>query len=431
MRLLYPLRLLATLCLLWLALKRGCLSTALERLGPSYIKLGQLLSTRPDLIGEKRADELAHLRDRLPPFRFAQARRIIEEEFGKKLEAIFASIEEVPVAAASVAQVHSARLLSGERVAAKILRPGVARAFEKDIALFDWAARTLMRLRPGMRRLKLTEVVNLLRETVTFELDLRYEAAAMDEMRANVAGDSGWRIPRVYWQVAARRVLVSEWIDGVPIHEREALLAAGHNPDVVLAALARHFFLHVFRDGFFHADLHPGNVFVDAAGNIVVVDFGIMGRLSRRERNYIAEMFRGFLQEDYKAVAEAHFRAGYVPAHQSKERFAQAAMAIAKPIFNRPANEISLAKLLEQLFSVAKTFEMQTQPQLLLLQKTLVTVEGVGRMLNPSANMWDMARSPIEEWAKAEFSPAGRAKHALAEVKEWIEEWLLAYHSRP
>lgn len=411
----HTLRLARTAVIVIPAYRRRKLARALERLGPSYIKLGQTLSTRPDIIGVELAADLASLRDNLPPFPAREARRIVEEDLGAPIDTLFAAFDDEPVAAASIAQVHRATLHDGKRVAVKILRPGIHRRFKRDLDFFRWGACIIERRRPHLRRLKPVEVVQTLEESVIFELDLRYEAAAMQEMHANIQkhSDTGFRVPNVEWRMVSERVLVSEWIDGAPIHE-----AATHNPDALLATLSQAFFRHVFRDGFFHADMHPGNLFVDAKGDLVAVDFGIMGRLEWRERIFIAEIFRGFLNEDYKRVAEAHFKAGYVPAHHSVERFAQAAMAIAKPILDRPVHEISLAKLLGQLFNVAETFEMETQPQLLLLQKTLVVVEGVGRMLNPNVNMWEMARPPIEEWARDTFSLRGRAHHAAQELRE-------------
>lgn len=393
-------------------------AAALERMGPTFIKLGQTLSTRADLIGEELAAELANLRDQLPPFPASVARRIIAEEFGAPPEAIFARFEDAPVAAASVAQVHRAMTRSGQYVAVKILRPGIHVAFRRDIELFAWTADAIEKWIPSLRRLKPREMVRTFERSVAFELDLRYEAAAIEEMRLNIRDDAGWRVPAVTWNLTAGRAMVTEWIEGVPIHDVEALRAAGHDLNAVLVRLSEHFFKHVFRDGFFHADLHPGNVFVDAAGNITVVDFGIMGRLAWKERLYVAEIFRGFLNEDYRHVAELHFRAGYVPGYHSVEEFAQAAMAIAKPILGRPVHEISVARLLGQLFKATETFNMETQPQLLLLQKSMVVVEGVGRMLNPGVNMWDMARPPIESWAREHLGYAGRLRHAALEAKD-------------
>lgn len=421
MRLPHTLRLLRIAVILLPALRSGRLSQALERLGPSFIKLGQTLSTRPDLIGARAAANLASLRDNLPPFPATVARRILQEEWGNPAETALASFDEMPVAAASIAQVHRATLKTGGTVAVKIVRPGVERQFARDIAFFYWAARRMTRFFPRWRRLKPLEVVKTLENSVAFELDMRYEAAATEELRNNTKEDAYLHIPAIEWPLVARRVLVTEWVNGTPIEDVEALRAAGHDPDTILARLAEHFFNQAFRDGFFHADLHPGNLRVDASGAVAMFDFGIMGRLSRRERIYMAEIFRGFLNEDFRRVAEMHFRAGYVPKTQSVEQFAQACMAIARPILGRPVQEISMANLLGQLFQVTETFQMETQPQLLLFQKTLVVVEGVGRMLNPQINMWELARTPIESWAKDHFGPRGRAKHAAQELLECLE----------
>jgi ubiquinone biosynthesis protein len=297
--------------------------------------------------------------------------------------------------------------------------------FARDLAFFKWAARMADRFFPSARRLKLPEVVRTLERSVAFELDLRYEAAAITEMRENIVGDHGFRVPEPYWILTSQRVLVTEWIEGVPIHNVDALRIAGYDPNRVLAAFAEHFFKHAFRDGFFHADLHPGNVFVDKQGNIAAVDFGIMGRLDWRQRMYVAEIFNGFLNGDYRHVAEVHIRAGYVPPNTNVDEFAQACMAIGRPVLDRPAHQVSMARLLGQLFQVTEMFDMQTQPQLIMLQKTLVVVEGVGRMLNPKVNMWELARPPIEEWAREHLGPKGKIRHAAWELHDMAQKWPL------
>lgn len=392
------------------------LAAALERLGPAFIKLGQALSTRSDLIGDEIADDLGGLRDNLPPFPTAAARAIIEAELGAPVDSLYRQFEDKPVAAASIAQVHCAITRDGRVVAVKILRPQIEQAFARDLDLFFWLAGIAERKLTGYRRLKPLEVVRTLKESVFFELDLRFEAAAANELADNVKNhEPGFRVPAVDWNLTSRRVLTIEWVDGIPLSDIEAIRKSGFDTHMILAKAAKSLFAQVFKDGFFHADLHPGNLFVDKHGDLVAVDFGIMGRLDWKSRMYMAEIFRGFLTQDYRHVAEVHFAAGYVPADKSVEAFTQACMAVARPITGKPLNEISVAKLLGQMFKIAGEFEMETQPQLLLLQKTMMVTEGVGRMLNPNLNMWELARPMIEEWANAHFGPAGRIKEAARE----------------
>lgn len=395
------------------------LARALEALGPTFIKLGQMLSTRADLVGEDIAEELSGLRDKLPPFSSVIAKQTIKAELGRPAEELFAEFDEVAVAAASIAQVHKARLHSGTFVAVKILRPHIKAAFKRDTELFFWIAEMIERRLPSYRRLKPVEVVQTFASMVAFELDLRYEAASASELAENTKDDIGFRVPSIEWEMTSEKVMVLQWVDGTTISDTESLTAQGFDLDKLLSRASESFFKHVFRDGYFHADLHPGNIFVDRSGCLVAVDFGIMGRLDIYSRIFMAEILGGFLNEDYDLVARAHFRAGYVPGDQSVEHFKTACMAIAKPILNKPLHEISVAKLLGQLFSVTETFQMETQPQLLLLQKSLVMVEGVGRMLNPNINMWEMAREPIEDWAKDNLSAKGRAKFAAQEAKKF------------
>ncbi len=392
------------------------LAAALQALGPSFIKLGQSLAVRADLIGEDIAEDLSALQDRLPPFASDEARRIVERELGAPLDSLFRRFEDRPVAAASIAQVHFAETTEGVRVAVKVLRPGIEAEFRRDIELFYWIARIVERARPAMRRLRPVAVVRTFEETVTLEMDLRLEAAAASELAENFADDPEFRVPAVDWQRTARRVLTLERIEGIPIDEVERLRAAGFDCADIVARSARVFFAQVFRDGFFHADMHPGNMFVAEDGALVPVDFGIMGRLDRRTRNYLADMLLAFLERDYRRVADIHFAAGYVPAHKSRDAFMQACRAIAEPIFGRPQNEISIARLLGQLFHVAETFEMETQPQLLLLQKTMLVAEGLGRRLDPTRNMWLLAQPLIEEWMRENRGPEARLAEAVGEI---------------
>ena len=397
------------------------LAAALDELGPGFIKLGQMLSTRADLLGEELAADLASLQDRLPPFPGAAARAAIEAEFAQPLENLFQSFDETAVAAASIAQVHFACTTEGEEVAVKVLRPRVAEAFARDLNLFLWLAVLIERLHPPSRRLKPVEVVRTLEEIVSFEMDLRFEAAAASELAENFAGNPDFRVPRIYWSRTGRGVLTLERIEGVRIDDRAGLIAVGHRIDDVLAKAAGAFFNQVFRDGFFHADMHPGNMFVDASGAIVVIDFGIMGRLDRDTRWYLADMLVGFLTGDYRRVAEVHFAAGYVPSTRSIDAFTQACRAIGEPILGRPLQQISVARLLAQLFRVTEQFDMETQPQLLLLQKTMVLVEGVGRRLDPEVNIWTMAQPLIERWMRENRGPEAQLRQRLETVAEMIE----------
>ncbi|MGE0713833.1 MAG: 2-polyprenylphenol 6-hydroxylase [Alphaproteobacteria bacterium] len=392
------------------------LAAALQALGPSFIKLGQTLSTRADLMGEEVAADLAGLRDRLPPFSGAIARATIEADLERPLDELFLEFDPVPVAAASIAQVHFAVAADGRPVAVKVLRPGIEAAFARDLDLFAWLASLVERTLPMSRRLKPREAVRTFAETVRLEMDLRFEAAAAAELAENFAGDASFRVPAVDWARTGRRVLTTERVIGVPISDRAAILAAGHDLHQVLANAAGALFQQVFRDGFFHGDMHPGNCFVAADGAVVAVDFGIMGRLDLATREFLADMLVGFLDGDYRKVADVHFRAGYVPPTQSRDAFMQACRSIGEPIFGRPLAEISLARLLGQLFAVTEQFEMETQPQLLLLQKTMLVAEGVGRHLDPAVNMWTLARPLVEVWMIENRGPEARLRRTLDDV---------------
>ncbi len=395
------------------------LATALEALGPSYIKLGQFLATRPDIIGADLARDLTRLQDRLPPFPMAQARETIEEELGQPIGAIFASLSE-PIAAASIAQVHKARTLpdethpDGRDVAVKVLRPGIEASFARDLDSFHWAAELIDRAYPPARRLRPVEIVETLAESVKIEMDLRLEAAAMSEMAENVAKDKGFRVPAVDWEHTARRVLTLEWIDGIPASDREALIAAGHDMKRLGTQVIQSFLTHALRDGFFHADMHQGNLFVDQAGTLVAVDFGIMGRLDETQRRMMAEILYGFVLRDYRRVAEIHFQAGYVPYTKSIDAFAQALRAVGEPIFGRPARDVSMGRLLAQLFQVTEQFDMKTRPELILLQKTMVVIEGVARHFDPDHNIWESAEPVLKAWMMERLAPETRLEEAAA-----------------
>ena len=392
------------------------LAGALQTLGPSFIKLGQVLATRADLVGDEVAADLSQLQDRLAPFPGSAAHATIEQELGRPLDEAFQSFDAEAIAAASIAQVHLAVTADGCEVAVKVLRPGIETAFARDLDLFAWIASWVERLAPALRRLKPIAVVRTLADSVTLEMDLRFEAAAASELAQNFRGDAEYRVPAVDWPRTAQRVLTLERIHGIRIDDRAAIEAAGLDPRSVLAKAANAFFRQVFRDGFFHADMHPGNLFVAADGAVIAVDFGIMGRLDRATRYYLADMLTGFLAGDYRRVAEVHFEAGYVPANQSLDAFALACRSIGEPILGRPLHEISLARLLAQLFQIAETFAMETQPQLLLLQKTMLVAEGVGRMLDPSVNMWELARPMIEAWVRDHRGPEAQLRQGVGDL---------------
>jgi ubiquinone biosynthesis protein len=386
------------------------LAAAFQQIGPAFIKLGQMLATRADLLGDEVAADLALLQDRLPPFPASEARALVEAEFGCPIDALFRSFDDVPVAAASIAQVHFAETNEGKAVAVKILRPGIAQAFARDLELLLWLGELIERTRPALRRLKPVEIARTLQQSVEFEMDLRFEAAAASELAENFAGDPGFHVPRVDWVRTGRGVLTTDRVAGIRVDDRAALVAAGHDIDALLQKAAETFFNQVFRDGFFHADLHPGNMFIEADGGVAVVDFGIMGRLDRATRFFLADMLVGFLTGDYRRVAEVHFAAGYVPPRRSVDEFAQAARSIGEPILGRPLADISIARLLAQLFRVTEQFEMEAQPQLLLLQKTMVLIEGVGRQLDPSVNIWALARPLIEDWMRDNRGPEAQLR---------------------
>ncbi|MFZ4805846.1 MAG: 2-polyprenylphenol 6-hydroxylase [Hyphomicrobiaceae bacterium] len=390
---------------------------ALTRLGPSYIKLGQFLATRADVIGPELATDLKHLQDRLPPFSMAEARRAVEESLGGRLEDHFKSFGP-PVAAASIAQVHKAIAVDADgterAVAVKILRPGVERRFMADLDSYYLAARIIESVWTPSRRLRPVAVVDNLKRTTDLELDLRLEAAAISEMADNIGEDESFRVPRVDWRRTARRVLTTEWIDGIPLSDLARVGASGHDRRALGLTVLRSFLRHAMRDGYFHADMHQGNLFVDAEGRIVAVDFGIMGRLTPKERRFLAEILHGLITRDYYRAAKVHFEAGYVPAHHPVEVFAQAMRAIGEPIHGRPANEISMADLLGQLFAYTEVFDMETRTELILLQKSMVIVEGVARSLDPSIDMWTAAEPIAKEWIDSNYGLAGRVREAGA-----------------
>ncbi len=386
------------------------LSAALTRLGPSYVKFGQFLATRPDIVGVPVARDLERLQDRMPAFPRADAARMVEIAIGRPLDSVFAEFGE-PVAAASIAQVHRARLTTahGERVVAvKVVRPGIREQFARDLQAMRFAARLLERIAPEARRLRALEVVETLARSVAIEMDMRLEAAALSELADNTRADPEFRVPRPEWELTERDVLTTEWIDAIPIRDLDALDAAGHDRVALGRIVIQSFLKHAIRDGFFHADMHPGNLFVDREGRLVAVDCGIMGRLGLKERRFLAEILLGFIRRDYARVAEVHFEAGYVPAHHSVADFAQALRAIGEPIHDRRADEISMARLLTLLFEVTAIFDMVTRTELVMLQKTMVVVEGVARTLDPKLDMWTTAEPVVRDWIERNLGPIGR-----------------------
>lgn len=397
------------------------IASALNSLGPSYIKLGQFLGTRADIIGPRLASELSQLQDRMPPFSMAEANRAVEDALGGRLTDHYA-VFSAPVAAASIAQVHKAETRDSglsKTVAVKILRPGVERRFKADLDSYYFAAAQIERFYAPSRRLRPIAVIDNLKRTTELELDLRLEAAAISEMADNIRGDkprpgegAGFRVPTVDWRRTQKRVLTIEWIDGIPISDHDQLKAKGFDLKALGLTVLRAFLTHAMRDGFFHADMHQGNLLVDVEGRVVAVDFGIVGRLGPRERRFLAEILHGLITRDYRRAAAIHFEAGYVPPHHSIDVFAQAMRAIGEPIHGRTADEISMADLLGQLFAYTEVFDMETRPELILLQKSMVIVEGVARSLDPSLNLWSAAEPIAKEWMETNLGVAGRLRDA-------------------
>jgi ubiquinone biosynthesis protein len=394
------------------------LARALTDLGPAYIKAGQFLATRPDIIGAEIARDLSELQDRMAPFSRAEAERALTEELDAAQIARLGNIGEA-VAAASIAQVHKVTLKptkDGEAPqvrALKILRPGVEIEFARELEAHAWAAR--MAERAGgdeVRRMKPTAGVDTLARSVAIEMDLRLEGAAADELAKNTARDDDFRVPAVDWDFTTRRVLATEWIDATPLKDIDALRAQGHDLKRIATSVIQNFLKHALRDGFFHADMHPGNLFVDSQGRLVAVDFGIMGRLDAISRRFMAETLAGFLARDYRRVADIHMQVGFVPPRHHVDDFAQALRAIGEPIFGRPASNMSMARLLTQLFEVTRLFDMEMQPQLVMLQKTMVVVEGVARQLDPEHSIWESARPVVEQWMIDSIGPQARIKEA-------------------
>jgi len=380
------------------------LTNFLEELGPIYIKFGQTVSTRPDLIGLEIANHLKSLQDKLPAFSTNIAKEKIAENFGLPISKIFCEFQETPVAAASIAQVHRGKLINGDEVAVKILRPNIAKNYAKDIVFLEFIANVTSKLVKKIERLKLNEIIAVFSESMNFELDLRLEASAASRFTDNFSDDDSIYIPKIHWDLVTREILVTEWIDGISIYDTKKLLENNLNLEDIAAKIAVIFFNQAYRDGFFHADLHPGNIIVKKTGQISLIDFGIIGILSEKDRLAIAEILYAFLHRDYKLVADVHYRVGYVPKNTNLELFSQYCRAVAEPIIGKQVKDISIANLLAQLFRITEAFGMETQPQLLLLQKTMVVVEGIGRTLDPEVNMWQLAEPWIKKWAVKNLS---------------------------
>ncbi len=400
------------------------LCESIQQMGTTFIKLGQFLSTRPDIIGNEIAKKLENLQDKLPPFDTDKAKKIIQGELGNNNYNLLLNISE-PVAAASIAQVHKAQLNDNgtlKDVAIKILRPNIKKIFNEEIDALMLLAFIIESIIKKTKRLKLVEVVFLLKEITNLELDLRFEASAANEFLENTKNDAGFKVPKIFWNYTSENILTLEWIDGVSIREKELLDQKNIDTKLLANDVIQHFLRHAIRDGFFHADMHQGNLFVNENGEIVPIDFGIMGRLDKLNKRYLAEILFGFVKRDYKKVAEVHLIAGLVPKNVSVDEFAQALRSIGEPIFGQTVKDISGGNLLKQLFEITEKYNMQTQPQLLLLQKTMVVVEGVARKLNPETNIWETSRPVLENWLKETKDPINSLNETLKNTSEAIKK---------
>ncbi len=400
------------------------LCNSIQDMGTTFIKLGQFLSTRPDIIGEEISTQLEKLQDRLPPFSKTEAKEIIKKNMGNKIFESIINFGE-PVAAASIAQVHKAQINDNgtiKDVAIKILRPNIKKTFNEEIDALMLLAYIVESLISKTKRLKLIEVVFLLKEITNHEMDLRFEAAAANEFYENTKNDVGFHVPKIYWNFTSEEILTLDWVEGISIREREILESKKINIKGIATDIIQHFLRHAVRDGFFHADMHQGNLFINEDGQIIPIDFGIMGRMDKLNRRYLAEILYGFVQRDYKKVAEVHILAGLVPNNVHVDELAQALRSIGEPIFGQTVKDISGGKLLKQLFDVTEKFNMQTQPQLLLLQKTMVVVEGVARKLNPDTNIWETSKPVLEKWLKETNDPINNLTETLKDSAEVLKK---------
>ena len=399
------------------------LSRSLESMGTTFIKLGQFLATRPDIIGEELSKKLENLQDKLPPFSINEAKEIIKNDLGDDTFNSIINLSE-PVAAASIAQVHKAQINDNgtlKEVAIKILRPNIRKIFNEEIDAMMLFAFFIESFVKKTKRLKLVEVVFLLKEITNLEMDLRFEAAAANEYAENTKNDVGFRVPQIYWNYTSENVMTLDWINGISIREVKELKKRNFNTEKIAEDIIQNFLRHAVRDGFFHADMHQGNIFINEDGQIVPIDFGIMGRLDKMSKRFLAEILFGFIQRDYKKVAEVHLVAGLVPKEVPIDDLAQALRSIGEPIFGQAVKDISGGKLLKQLFDVTEKFNMQTQPQLLMLQKTMVVVEGVARKLNPNTNIWTTSKPVLENWLKETKDPITTLNETIKNTSEVIK----------
>ena len=400
------------------------LSNSLQSMGTTFIKLGQFLATRPDIIGEELSKQLETLQDKLPPFSLSEAKEMIKKDLGNETYNSIINLSE-PVAAASIAQVHKAQINDNgtiKDVAIKILRPNIKKKFNEEIDALMLLAFFVESSIQKTKRLKLVEVVFLLKEITNLEMDLRFEAAAANEYSENTKNDAGFKVPKIYWNFTSENVMTLDWVDGISIRETEELLKRNIDTKKIASDIIQHFLRHAIRDGFFHADMHQGNIFINNSGQIIPIDFGIMGRLDKLSQRFLAEILFGFIQRDYKKVAEVHLSAGLVPKEVPVSDLAQALRSIGEPIFGQSVKDISGGKLLKQLFDVTEKFNMQTQPQLLMLQKTMVVVEGVARKLNPETNIWKTSKPVLEKWLSETKDPINTINETLKDSVDVIKK---------
>ena len=399
------------------------LSNSFLSMGTTFIKLGQFLATRPDIISEKLSKQLEKLQDRVPPFSSIDAKNILKDELGDDMYKLILNLSE-PIAAASIAQVHKAQINENgtiKDIAIKILRPDIKKKFNEEIDALMLLAYIIQSISSKTKRLRLMEVVFLLKEITNHEMDLRFEAAAANEFAENTKNDVGFYVPKIYWNFTSEKVLTLDWIEGFSIREKDILIEKGINVKNIATDIIQHFLRHAVRDGFFHADMHQGNLLIDSSGQIITIDFGIMGRLDKLNRKFLAEILYGFIMRDYKKVADVHIVAGLVPKDVNVDELAQALRSIGEPIFGQSVKDISGGKLLKQLFDITEKFNMQTQPQLLLLQKTMVVVEGVARKLNPDTNIWETSKPVLEKWLKETKDPISNLTETLKDSTEVLK----------